>query len=1027
MTGPVTSTLAWLSLALHQPLHAFCDIETTHGDRLVTKRGDYISALRINGLRRMCTRREIEDIAEQQRIELQGLLEHSGHAIVGWYVSDPESSAREIDRLSLESCRNIAGMLGLNLRDVLGERLRRWPEVMRWEAAYYVLWTRQSILTREEKKQVAQERSDLAKQFPKVGDSQRFAMRSEILASRHDAFTQRVQTALQGLDISTDFLDPHEALQVTREIVYRETAGSQWKPTLIGDRVMPRLPDHPDDPKPNPGLLLWPAISDQFFNADAQTIGGQLVTVGDYCYAPVDMSVGPEDPRPFSELSATLGRKRIPWRSATILEGGGRASFGLKEVGAGFLAMFPGNGDIRRAFANLKSLREQHNHNAVRFRMTTATWAPVGEEAKLRRQASALSQAIEGWGNCKASRISGDPLEAAMGSVPTLTLGGTATPSLAPVGDAFTMMPWARSASPYRRGSILFRKPDGAIWAYDPTGGGLREAICDLIIAPPGGGKTVLSNTIDLGLVLSSASLSGKGAKLPFLGKIDIGPGAKGFVDLLRNALGPQRQHEAVFLKMQKTQGYEVNVFDLQLGLEYPLPLERVFLQNFISLLATPLEKPPFEGMDHLVEDVVDEAYRSVTEVSGGLPKIYKAGTEPMIDDAIERLGLRLRHHDDIEDRTYWRDIVDALIDIREYRLAGIAQRHAVPVLQDLLRAARTPEITKRYEKISIETGESLIDVFDRYIMNVIKNHPTLAAPTRLDLGDARVIMIDLAEVAPKGSSAANRQTALMYMLARQLLARNFFLHPDYVDEPIMPAKMRAYHLARFTEMQETIKRIDFDEWHRAQSAPQVDAQAVRDVREGRKHNIQLGFISQYHTDFSDELYGQSTARWVLRSGDEKVSNALIERFQLSPFSAYVVRNALPGPGRGGAPFFLQMKAGQATYEQHLINVLGPIELWSFSSTPGDTALRARLFAAVPSSIALRQLAVVFPGGSAVDEITRRKDARIREAGLGTEEAEDGVIDELAREILDGRGIAAGVHERVREMDHDDDYLMAAE
>ncbi|WP_048884025.1 hypothetical protein, partial [Komagataeibacter intermedius] len=82
----------------------------------------------------------------------------------------------------------------------------------------------------------------------------------------------------------------------------------------------------------------------------------------------------------------------------------------------------------------------------------------------------------------------------------------------------------------------------------------------------------------------------------------------------------------------------------------------------------------------------------------------------------------------------------------------------------------------------------------------------------------------------------------------RHILARNFFLHPDYADDPHMPPSMRDYHLARFTEMYETTKRVDFDEWHRTEPAPQVDKQAVRDGREGRKHNVQLAFISQNHT-----------------------------------------------------------------------------------------------------------------------------------------------------------------------------------
>lgn len=77
--------------------------------------------------------------------------------------------------------------------------------------------------------------------------------------------------------------------------------------------------------------------------------------------------------------------------------------------------------------------------------------------------------------------------------------------------------------------------------------------------------------------------------------------------------------------------------------------------------------------------------------------------------------------------------------------------------------------------------------------------------------------------------------------------------------------------------------------------------------------------------------------------------------------------------------------------------------------------------------MALRYLAVVFPDGSAIGEITRRRHARINETGLSAEEAELGVIDDLAKEILEGRGIAVGVHDRVRSMDHDNDIPIAAE
>jgi intracellular multiplication protein IcmB len=515
--GTLSKMLAALSLMLRQPLYSYCDVETTHGDALVTKHGDYVSILRVDGMRRMATRQDVARIATAQRVDLTGSLESKGHAIVGWFASDPERSAVEIDRLNLHSCRAVAREVAMNLSDILDERARLWPQIMRWEAAYYVLWTRKAVLTKEERKQAKEEQDDLAKEWNRVGDSQRFYLRSEIMAARHAAFVARVAGSLHNVDVAAVGLDAHAALKVIRESLYRETAGSAWKATLLGDRVMPRLSE--EDEKPHPEGLLWPSIRSQIFHADAITHGGQRVQIGDYEYAPVDMVIGPEDPRPFVELSSALGKDRIPWRGAVLIEGGGKAMMAMKEIGASFLAMFPSNGDLRRAFAALQSERDQNNHISVKMRVSFATWASVEDNRKLRRRASTLSQRIEGWGNCKATSVCGDPLEGAMSSVPGLSLTSTGTASLALLTDA------------------LFRRPDGAIWPYDPAGGSMRPLVLDIFVAPPGSGKSVLANTINLGLCLSTAVMGSKGAKLPLIGKADIGPSAQGFVRLIQEAL----------------------------------------------------------------------------------------------------------------------------------------------------------------------------------------------------------------------------------------------------------------------------------------------------------------------------------------------------------------------------------------------------------------------------------------------------------------------------------------------------------
>src|SRR5208282_5019669 len=63
-----------------------------------------------------------------------------------------------------------------------------------------------------------------------------------------------------------------------------------------------------------------------------------------------------------------------------------------------------------------------------------------------------------------------------------------------------------------------------------------------------------------------------------------------------------------------------------------------------------------------------------------------------------------------------------------------------------------------------------------------------------------------------------------------------------------------------------------------------------------------------------------STGRFVLRAGDEREAEEVIERFNLTPASAAVVRHGLHGPGPKGAPFLAIMQIDNSKYEQLLVN-----------------------------------------------------------------------------------------------------------
>jgi intracellular multiplication protein IcmB len=56
-----------------------------------------------------------------------------------------------------------------------------------------------------------------------------------------------------------------------------------------------------------------------------------------------------------------------------------------------------------------------------------------------------------------------------------------------------------------------------------------------------------------------------------------------------------------------------------------------------------------------------------------------------------------------------WRDLVSALCEVEEFRLAEIAQRYAVPVLEDLIAASRSEQVQDVFAQLRIQaTAENL-------------------------------------------------------------------------------------------------------------------------------------------------------------------------------------------------------------------------------------------------------------------------------------------------------------------------------
>tara|TARA_Y100001968_G_scaffold331237_1_gene385257 strand:- start:832 stop:2526 length:1695 start_codon:yes stop_codon:yes gene_type:complete len=548
------------------------------------------------------------------------------------------------------------------------------------------------------------------------------------------------------------------------------------------------------------------------------------------------------------------------------------------------------------------------------------------------------------------------------------------------------MLPITRPASPWEKGALLFRTPDGKPWPFQP-GSTQQTTWIDLIYARPGSGKSVLSNAQNLALCLSGGLV-----RLPRIAIIDIGPSSSGLISLLKESLPATKRHLVAYHRLRMTPDYSINPFDTQLGCRYPTANERSFLVNFLTLLTTPLgAAKPYDGMPDLAGMVVDELYKSMADEFNPAP--YSSGVEEMVDIILEEIGF-------VKDsKSTWWEVTDALYSAGFVHEALLAQRYAMPLLADAASICRTASIEDLYEKVTAPTGESLINSFSRMISSAVREYSILSRVTSFDIGDARVVSLDLDEVAKSGGDAADRQTSVMYMLARYVLAKHYYLTEEGMGQ--VPETYREYHKNRIAEIREDPKRIVYDEFHRTSRSQAVRNQVITDMREGRKWKVQISLLSQSVEDFDAVMIEFATAIYIMDAGPSQAVDKTTQIFGLSDTAKMALRTRVHGPREGGATFLVQFATKNGVHIQLLTLTLGPIELWAFSTTAEDAAIRNQLYRHLGPSEARRLLANIFPNGSAGKEIEERLALFKAEAGLIEDKARESVIDNLVADILE--------------------------
>lgn len=996
------SFFIWLNSALKQNLADYSDLETAQDKyTMVAKDGSLLSILRIDGYKSLIN---IESFYEKISMPIAGgfdpIFSKPGHMIQVWFSVDPTKSEK-IVKLALQPSYETSKKLEMDFTEILDERVRNNARLANHEECYLVLWTRPSAEVKNNLAKEAKNKKKLRIQqvapIKNAGDP--FAANS-FLINRHTSFVDNVNELFFGIGVASEKLSVHEAARAVRVSIDDEFTSSNWEPSLPGDPIMPNI--RRDRIKGEEWDIVWPKLSWQVCQRDAKIVGDNIVQVANKVYAPGYIDLLPKEIKSFGALFSNVGK--YPWRMSFLIEGDGISSVATRALFASILGFTSGDNKLlNTGVKNLRELRDTYGKTVVKLRVAFCTWGDKSEIEKVEGNLANLCTTIEGWGSCAVSQVTGDPIAGTMSSSLGATYNSVATHSGVPLEAVTFMLPFDRPSSAWKQGSVLFLTPDNKLSPYQP-GSSEQTTWVQLFFAKPGSGKSVLMNVTNLALCLAPGI-----ERLPRIGIVDIGPSSSGLISLIKESLPLAKQHLVQYYRIRMTDEYCINPFDTQLGCRFPTAEELAFLNNFVLLLVTdPNQERPENAMTGLVQQIITNMYVQSSEQ--GKPKRYDRGIDRKVDECLKQLNVNL------DSRTSWWEVVDILFKADKMHEASMAQRYAVPILADGAASAQEDKIREIYSKVTVSTGETLIDYFNRSITNALIQYKILSKPTVFDISEARIVSLDLDEVAKSGGTQADRQTAVMYMLARYILGKDFKLGSDTVNEMPYPpnfkppetvpvAKYKAYHTKRIENNKEDYKRLCFDEFHRTSKSAMVREQILVDMREGRKWNLDISLSSQTIKDFDETMKSFATGIFIMDGGTERDIQELVDTFGMEdPAERHALsKNQVHGP-RNGRPgvFMAKFVTTKGNYTQLLSAHIGAIEMWALSTTTEDAILRDKMYKAVGPSKARVLLAKHYPYG--VKKVVEIRKENMKTTGNWTDD-DGNIYVQLMEEILRKEGL----------------------
>ena len=896
--------------------------------------------------------------------ELGQPMQRPGHTVsISYEVS--ANTEMEVDRLHA-AMRAAARQKSLDVDALLEESRRLTLAGATYVKVLVACWTEPAAAHKGEVKKARRKAQAQRAAMPPAAFAQDPFLRLEPLDATHAAFVARVLDALRTARVQARVLEPkgrarHDLREIRRALLFHETP-DDWAPCAYGERTYPGAKETVDA---DASEFFAPRLNTQMMKARVSTDRSmRSMPVGGRSYALAMVDLFPREVYPFRDLvDAVRGGAEggMPFRVCFHLEGG-TYNPGLRQVLMGFASLVsPASKNAFRASQSIVALTKRDTKDIfLRTRVTACTWRePHEPEEVLERRRAYLIRAMTTWGGASISDTPFNPIAALYETVPGMTVGGrVAKGTFVPIGDTARMFPFHFSAPVFERGTSLFLTLDGQIAPHEAFSD-KQNYWLTLCYATPGSGKSVLMNRLNVEFCAYYP-----GRRLPFLMVIDLGVSSSGFIELIKAGLPAEQRHLARYTRLVNDREHAVNPYDLGLGRRYPLDREREFVTRWMMELVggEGMTDRTREELRQLVARLVKRLYQSKSdlEVSNAAANAWEPGIDTRVDEACARHGIALN-----SGKTRWLTIVDELSRRRDFVTAMRAQRHASPRLNDCSRVLAEKSLKDDFDA-------ALIQYVRNAINDAIEKYPMFANPTKLDLGETRIVAIDLNDVAVRGGRReAKRNNALMFMIARNVFIQKIAGHEEEIPAMEFPSQhqemYRDYWRDRYQNIQEAVKRLCMDEYHVTGGDENISEMVLADAREGRKWGLEIILLSQLLEDFR-LLRSMASTVMILNAESKELRAEARKVFEFNDAVEGALKEHVHGPRPGkGANVLVRYKLNEDERWIVLRNVIGPTMLWALNTKRQDRLLRDELYRRMSVSEALRLLAARYETGTASD------------------------------------------------------------